>query len=228
MRGAIWCSRCWGAHSGSVSSGVPDLQKRAAAGSRRSISPVSAATMRSMHLLGALAIPVATEPHLASFSPEGVWRGETHRVCDRPGALARLLEEVALAGAEQVILVSASAPPGRAHELEAGRGDLRGPRRRAAWRPSRRPALRDVLAAVRWPLRRVSSSSGRRTIRSVRSTSAASTTNAPIARSRWRSCIDRGYEDAYRQFIEPVVGAGGERIEASNRTNGGAGRNVQL
>ena len=26
--------------------------------------------------------------------------------------------------------------------------------------------------------------------------------------------IDRGYGDAYRQFIEPIVGAGGERIEA--------------
>jgi hypothetical protein len=25
--------------------------------------------------------------------------------------------------------------------------------------------------------------------------------------------VDRGYEDAYRQFIEPVVGASGERIE---------------
>ena len=25
--------------------------------------------------------------------------------------------------------------------------------------------------------------------------------------------VDRGYEDAYRQFIDPVVGAGGERLE---------------
>ena len=39
---------------------------------------------------------------------------------------------------------------------------------------------------------------------------------------------DRGYGDAYRQFIEPVVGAGGERIEAVQPGNGGAGRNVQL
>jgi hypothetical protein len=27
--------------------------------------------------------------------------------------------------------------------------------------------------------------------------------------------VDRGYEDAYRQFIEPVVGASGERIQPS-------------
>ena len=26
--------------------------------------------------------------------------------------------------------------------------------------------------------------------------------------------VERGYEDAYRQFIEPVVAAGGERISA--------------
>jgi hypothetical protein len=26
--------------------------------------------------------------------------------------------------------------------------------------------------------------------------------------------VDRGYEDAYRQFIEPVVGGSGDRLEA--------------
>jgi len=31
---------------------------------------------------------------------------------------------------------------------------------------------------------------------------------------------DRGYEDAYRQFIEPIVGAGGERIVAVQSANG--------
>ena len=29
--------------------------------------------------------------------------------------------------------------------------------------------------------------------------------------------VDRGYEDAYRQFIEPVVGASGDRLEAVQR-----------
>ena len=77
-------------------------------------------------LAAALALPVATAPHLTTFSAEGPWRGETHRLCDRPGALARLLLEVAAAGAEQVILVSASSPEGRAHELSTGRAELRG------------------------------------------------------------------------------------------------------
>jgi hypothetical protein len=31
---------------------------------------------------------------------------------------------------------------------------------------------------------------------------------------------DRGYEDAYRQFIDPVVGASGERLEASGTRRG--------
>ena len=30
--------------------------------------------------------------------------------------------------------------------------------------------------------------------------------------------VDRGYEDAYRQFIDPVVGASGERMQSIIRT----------
>jgi hypothetical protein len=33
--------------------------------------------------------------------------------------------------------------------------------------------------------------------------------------------IDRGYEDAYRQFIEPVVGASGEQLGAPAETSQG-------
>ncbi len=71
-------------------------------------------------LAASLALPVATEPHLVSFAPEGPWRGETHRLCDRPGSLSRLLEEVAAAGAEQVIL---------AERLVGARGRPRAERR---------------------------------------------------------------------------------------------------
>lgn len=31
---------------------------------------------------------------------------------------------------------------------------------------------------------------------------------------------DRGYEDAYRQFIDPVVGASGERLEGAGSRRG--------
>ena len=35
--------------------------------------------------------------------------------------------------------------------------------------------------------------------------------------------MDRGYEDAYRQFIDPVVGASGERLEAVSGRRGWGG-----
>ena len=91
-------------------------------------------------MAAALAMPVATDPHLTTFAPEGPWRGETHRLCDRPGSLARLLEEVAAAGAEQVILVTAHAA-GRAAPTSSSAEPRRSarPRRRAARPPSKPP-----------------------------------------------------------------------------------------
>ena len=178
-------------------------------------------------LAAALAVPVATEPHLVTFAAEGPWRGETHRLCDRPGALGRLLEEVATAGAEQVILVAPSAPPARAHELSAGRADLRGRagEQLAGLRGRRRCATRSSSSPAASP---ACSSSVRRTTRSARSISAASTTSAPTARTPLAELVDRGYEDAYRQFIEPVVGAGGERIATVQRANGPRACSVEL
>ena len=159
----------------------------------------------------ALALPLAVEPHLMAFAPEGPWRGETHRVCDRPGGLARLLEEVAAAGAEQVILVSprprrpgsrtSSAPAAATCAAAPASSSPRSRRPRCVTRSNSSPAASPAC-----------SSSGRRTIRSARSTSTASTTSGPTAPTPSRELLDRGYEDAYRQFIEPVVGASGEKI----------------
>jgi patatin-like phospholipase len=177
-------------------------------------------------LAGALALPVATEPHLTTFSPEGPWRGETHRVCDRPGSLTRLLHEVALAGAEQVILVSASAPPGRAHELKAGRGDLRG-RAGEQLGAFEAAGLRDVLDQFDgrfsglFVIRPAHNPLGPLDFRGVYDERSDRT--LPLA-----ELTDRGYGDAYRQFIEPVVGAGGERIETVQSSSGAAGRSIQL
>jgi hypothetical protein len=177
-------------------------------------------------LAGALALPVATEPHLATFSAEGIWRGETHRVCDRPGALARLLQEVGLAGAEQIILVSASAPPGRAHELNAGRGDLRG-RAGEQLGAFEAAGLRDILEqfdgrfAGLFIIRPGHNPLGPLDFAGVYDERSDRT--LPLS-----ELMDRGYGDAYRQFIEPVVGAGGEPAEAVQPANGGPGRAVQL
>jgi patatin-like phospholipase len=162
-------------------------------------------------LNAAVAVPVACEPHLITFAPEGPWRGETHRVCDRPGALQRLIEEVAAAGAEQIVIVAASPLPGRPHELSAGRADVRG---RAAEPLSAFEAatLRDVVehAAGRF--------AGLFVIRPVHNP-VGPLDFAGIYDERsdrvhtLTELVDRGYEDAYRQFIEPVVAATGERIE---------------
>ncbi|MGE0447121.1 MAG: hypothetical protein AB7P99_18000, partial [Vicinamibacterales bacterium] len=45
----------------------------------------------------ALTMPVACDPHLVPFGGDSYWRGETHRLCDRPGAVMRLLEELSAA-----------------------------------------------------------------------------------------------------------------------------------
>jgi patatin-like phospholipase len=157
-----------------------------------------------------LATPVAADPHLVRFPPEGPWRGETHRLCDRPGALERLLEEVAVAGAEQVLVLSAAPPPGRPHELSSARADLRG---RAAEQLGAFEAadLRDALQ------RSAQRFAGLYVIRPAHN---------PVGPLDFRGVydersdrhyslgelVDRGYEDAYHQFIEPVVAASGERI----------------
>lgn len=159
-------------------------------------------------LEAALAVPIATEPHLVTFAAESPWRGETHRVCDRPGALARLLEEVAIAGAEQIILLSASPPPARAHELSSGRADVRGRagEQLAAFEAA---ALRDVLEhfggrfAGVFVIRPAHNPLGPLDFGGVYD-------ERSDRRHTLAELVDRGYEDAYRQFIEPVVGASGE------------------
>jgi hypothetical protein len=166
------------------------------------------------HLLDALdaglALPLAVEPHLVAFAPEGPWRGETHRVCDRPGSLARLLEEVTAAGAEQVIVVSGSPPPGQPHELSAGRGDLRG-RAGEPLAAFEAATLRDALEqftgrfAGLFVVRPQHNPLGPLDFDGVYDERSDRThTLAEL--------LDRGYEDAYRQFIEPIVGASGEKM----------------
>jgi len=165
-------------------------------------------------LAAALAVPVATDPHLMTFPPDGPWRGETHRAWDRPAALGRLLDEVALAGAEQVIVLSAAPAPARPHELSSGRVDLRG-RAGEYLTASEAADLRDSVEQARAAQR----------FRAVYVVRPAHNPLGPFdfggvyderSDRDWllAELVDRGYQDAYRQFIEPVVAAGGERISA--------------
>lgn len=152
----------------------------------------------------ALCLPVASEASSLHFSPEGYWRGETHRMTDRPGSMARLLEEVLAAGAEQVIVATASSPLEEPHSLEGVRIDGRG--KLGAWLAAVDMAsTRDAVRA------RASSFRGLHWIRPAHNPlgpldfggtfDERSDRQQPLA-----ELIDRGYEDAYRQFIEPVVG----------------------
>jgi hypothetical protein len=161
-------------------------------------------------LAAALSVPIGTDPHLVTFASEGVWRGETHRVCDRPGGLTRLLEEVATAGAEQVVVVAAAPPAAHAHELCAGRADLRGRagEHLAAFESA---GLRDALEHFAGRF------AGLFVIRPTHNPLGPLDFGGVYDERSDRvhtlaELVDRGYEDAYRQFIEPIVGASGERI----------------
>jgi hypothetical protein len=161
-------------------------------------------------LAASLTLPVATDPHLVRLPAEGPWQGETHRMCDRPASVERLLEEVRVAGAEQVIVVTAAPPAGGPHELSSGRADPRG-------RASEQMAafeiadLRDVLEQSTGRF------AGLFVIRpSHNPLGPLDFTGTFDERSDRRyiveELVDRGYEDAYRQFVEPVVAASGEQI----------------
>jgi hypothetical protein len=157
---------------------------------------------------GALTVPLATEWHHVTFAAESYWRGETHRLCDRPSSLIRLVDELIDLGAQQIVLVSAAAEALGPHALAAPRLDGRG--RLGEY-------LQSAEAAV---VRDATTTTGGVRIFTIRPA------HNPIGpfdfdggwddRSHRRQglgeLVDRGYEDAYHQFVEPVVGASGERM----------------
>jgi hypothetical protein len=158
----------------------------------------------------ALAIPVATDAHAVQFAPDGYWRGETHRLCDRPAGLARLIEELTDLAVEQIVIVSAAPELPGPHALAAPRLDPRG-QIGEYLQSAEASVVRDAVRAATARVPRVF------TIRPVHN---------PLGPFDFRGGFDdrsdrrqplgelmsRGYEDAYRQFIEPVVGASGERV----------------
>jgi hypothetical protein len=158
----------------------------------------------------ALTVPVACDPYLVPFGGDSYWRGETHRLCDRPGAVMRLLEELSGAGVTQAIVVSAVAPAGAPHRLAPPRLDLR-------------HRLGDYLAAAEAAALRDALENARLRFDAIFVTSPAHNPVGPFdvggaydaSSDRWHTIaelMDLGYEDAYRQFIEPIVGASGEQL----------------
>jgi hypothetical protein len=164
----------------------------------------------------ALTPAVACDPALVAFSSESVWRGEVHRLCDRPAASHRLIEEVAAAGATQVIVVSAVGSSDGPHRLQTPRLD---PRHRLGefLVAAEGAALRDALEVARrrfeavYFIRPAHLATGPFDFRGVYDE--ASDRRQPLA-----ELIEQGYDDAYRQFIEPIVGASGEQIAGDETT----------
>ena len=191
------------------------LAPRGSDGAARQLETVDLTRAARRHavdaLASALSVPVATDPHLVTFAPASAWRGETHRLCDRPDGAARLLEEVARAGAEQVIVVSALPRAPGPHTLSAGRRDIRG---RAG-----EHALALETASLRDAL--VSRGALFQAVFEVRPT------HNPLGPFDFDGCydehsdrrqtlaelVDRGHEDGFRQFVDAVVGASGELID---------------
>ncbi|MGC4085373.1 MAG: patatin-like phospholipase family protein [Vicinamibacterales bacterium] len=156
-------------------------------------------------LAAALTLPIATDPHDVLFAADGYWRGETHRLCDRPGSLERLLQELAELDVEQVVLVSAAPDSPGPHALAAPRLDGRS-RLGEHLRASEAATVRDLLARRRADDPRIF------VIRPQHNPVGpfdfeGGFDDRSDRRQNLGELMSRGYEDAYHQFIEPIVGA---------------------
>jgi hypothetical protein len=159
---------------------------------------------------GALSVPLGVDPHLVTFGADTYWRGETHRMADRPGAVARVLEELYVAGASQVVLVSAVAVASGPHRLVSPALDLQH-RIGEFVASAEAAAIRDSMEQARLRF------DGLFLICPAHNAVgpfdfAGAYDQASDRRQTLTELMERGYEDAYRQFIEPVVGASGEHL----------------
>ena len=149
-----------------------------------------------------------------SFKSESYWRGETHRVCDRSESVARLLAEVAESGVEQVIVVSASPRSTGPHGLGA---EPLNPRRRLgeSLAAAESASIRDALTAQRHRFRNVFRIQPVHNAVGPFDFSGCYDEKSDRVQTL-RELLDWGSDDAYRQFIEPILGASGERLQAAN------------
>jgi len=161
-------------------------------------------------MAAALTPPVLCEPRLVTFASDGFWRGETHRLCDRPGAVIRLFDELAAAAVSQVIVVTAVPTTFAPHRLRVPRLDLRS-RLGEFLAGAEATALHDAMDIGR--LRFDSSYVIRPSHNPVGPFDVSGAYDeASDRRHSTAELMERGYEDAYHQFIEPVVGASGDQL----------------
>jgi hypothetical protein len=154
-------------------------------------------------LAGALRLPLVNAPAVLQFPSDAFWRGERHRICDRPELVIRLVDELAGIGVEQLVIIGAAPPAALPHSLRARPIDLRG-RTGEVVRSIEAAVLADAanVARARCP-----------------SVFVVQPDHNPIgpfdfagvydeASDRQRSIaelMEQGYADAYRHFIEHAV-----------------------
>ena len=166
-------------------------------------------------LAASLSVPGVSDARLVEFAPESYWRGETHRLIDRPASFGRLLEEAAAAGAEQVVIVSATGDPPGPHELRPPRLDGLG-RVGEQIASAETAALTDAVRHLHHRFQGVYLiRPSHNPIRPFDLSGAYDETSDRV--QPLEELMGRGFEDAYRQFIEPVLGASGERISHLGR-----------
>ena len=151
----------------------------------------------------ALSVPLVTEPARLVYPADSYWRGETHRLVDRPGCLLHLIDEAAAAGAEQAIIVSAAPPPSGPHQLRSTTADIAG---------QTGEVLRGIETASLAEAERVARARFtscfviRPSYNPIGPFEFGGTNDeASDRRMTLDELMARGYQDAYQQFIEPVV-----------------------
>lgn len=166
-------------------------------------------------LAAAMSVPGVSDPRLVQFAPESYWRGETHRLCDRPACLARLIEEAAAAGAEQVVIVAATPDSPGPHELRPPRLDGMG-RVGEQLASAETAVLNDAVRHLHHRFQGVYVV--RPSHNAIRPLDLIGAYDEKSDRVQTLDeLMERGFEDAYRQFIEPVVGASGDRMTQIGR-----------
>ncbi len=164
-------------------------------------------------LAAAVSLPAVSDARLVKFTPDSYWRGETHRLADRPASIGRLLEEAAAAGVEQVMIVSGSPEPPGPHELRPPRLDGMG-RVGEQIASAETAALADAIRHLHHRFQGVYLiRPGHNPIRPLDLSGAYDEKSDRM--QELDELLERGYEDAYRQFIEPFLGASGDRITIS-------------
>jgi hypothetical protein len=164
-------------------------------------------------LAAAVSLPGVSDARLVQFAPDAYWRGETHRLTDRPASIGRLLEEAAAAGVEQVLVVAGTPEPPGPHELRPPRLDGLG-RVGEQIASSEAAGLSDAIRHLRHRFQGLYViRPSHNPIRPLDLTGAYDEKSDRIV--NLDELMERGYEDAYRQFIEPFLGASGERVGSS-------------